>query len=131
MKIGVHFSDIYGVSTDDIDNYGAFNISLISDMPLFIDPFLLFSSDKKEYGLLHQQILRYMSFLKEKAEKGITDTGLIKAWYAFPEVKQNWLGYSERGNSGRGLGIQFANIMHTLMPAAFKAARLDFTPAIP
>lgn len=120
MKIGVHFSDIYGVSTDDIDSYGAFNISLINDMPLFIDPFLLFSSNKKEYGLLHQQILRYMSFLKEKAEKGITDTGLIKAWYAFPEVKQNWLGYSEHGNSGRGLGIQFANIMHTLMPAAFK-----------
>lgn len=62
MKIGIHFSGIYGVSADDIDNYGAFNISLIKDMPLFIDPFLLFSSDKKEYGLLHQQILRYLSF---------------------------------------------------------------------
>lgn len=120
LKIGVHFSDIYGVSREALESYGAFNISLINDMPLFIDPFLLFSSEKQEYKALHQQILRYLSFLKDKAEKGLTDAGLIKAWYAFPEVKQNWFGYSERGNSGRGLGMQFANNMHILMPSAFK-----------
>ena len=120
MKFGVHFSDIYGVSPETLESYGAFNISLINDMPLFIDPFLLFSSDKPEYKALHKQILRYLTFLREKAEKGVTDTGLIKAWYAFPEVKQNWFGYSEMGNSGRGLGMQFANNMHILMPSAFK-----------
>jgi len=120
MKFGVHFSDIYDVSPETLESYGAFNISLINDMPLFIDPFLLFSSDKPEYKALHKQILRYLTFLKEKAEKGVTDTGLIKAWYAFPEVKQNWIGYSEMGNSGRGLGMQFANDMHILMPSAFK-----------
>lgn len=120
MRIGVHFTDIFGVSSETLENYGAFNISLINDMPLFIDPFLLFSSDKTEYRALHKQILRYLSFLKNKAENGVKDPGLIKAWYAFPEVKQNWFGYSERGNRGHGLGVQFANNMHLLMPSAFK-----------
>lgn len=120
MKIGVHFTDIYGVSPEALESYGAFNISLINDMPLFIDPFLLFSSEKQEYRALHQQILRYLSFLKMKADEGVTDAGLIKAWYAFPEVKQNWFGYSEMGNNGRGLGMQFANNMSTLMPSVFK-----------
>ena len=120
MKIGTHFSDIFGVSVESLDNYGAFNISLISDMPLFIDPFLLFSSEKPEYKALHQQILRYLTFLKEKAEKGVLDIGLINAWYTFPEVKQNWFGYSESGNRGHGLGKHFAQNMHALMPVAFK-----------
>ena len=114
MKIGVHFSDIFNVSRDALENYGAFNISLIADMPLFIDPFLLFSSDKPEYQALHKQILDYLSFLKIKADAGITDEGLIYSWYTFPERKQNWFGYSQLGNSGRGLGRYFALNMHTV-----------------
>ncbi|MBW4971849.1 hypothetical protein KZY98_15425, partial [Croceibacter atlanticus] len=35
-------------------------------------------------------------------------SGLIKAWYLFPEVKENWFGFSKTGNSGRGLGPSFA-----------------------
>ena len=89
-------------------------------MPLFIDPFLLFSSNKSEYQALHKQILTYLSFLKERAEEKIEDGALIKSWYSFPEMKQNWLGYSQIGNSGKGLGRYFAKNMHSLMPVAFK-----------
>lgn len=120
MRISVHFSDFFNVSPEILEKYGAFNISLISDMPLFIDPFLLFSSNKQEYQALHKQILTYLSFLKEKAEERIEDRALIKSWYSFPEMKQNWLGYSQIGNSGRGLGSFFAHNMHSLMPIAFK-----------
>lgn len=120
MRIGVHFSDFFNVSRDALEEYGAFNISLISDMPLFIDPFLLFSSEKPEYKALHQQILKYLTFLKEKADSGVTDEGLIKAWYTFPEVKQNWFGYSQLGNEGKGLGMKFGRSMHRLMPSAFR-----------
>lgn len=119
MRIGVHFSDFFNVSPEVLDAYGAFNISLISDMPLFIDPFLLFSSDKPQYQQLHKQILRYLSFLKRKAESGISVV-LVKSLYSFPEVKQNWLGYSEFGNQGHGLGRNFALNMHSVMPRIFK-----------
>ena len=40
----VYFTDFFNVDEELLDEYGAFNISLINDMPLFIDPFLLFYS---------------------------------------------------------------------------------------
>ena len=36
MKL--YFSDYFEVSEEALDQYGAFNISLVSDLPLFIDP---------------------------------------------------------------------------------------------
>ena len=116
--MNVYFSDIFGVNHDIIESYGAFNVSLINDLPLFIDPFLLFNSDKKEYQTLHRQILDYVSFLRDKSlEQGIRP-GLLKSWFLFSEVKQNWLGYSLLGNGGSGLGIVFAEALnknlHTL-----------------
>jgi hypothetical protein len=32
----------------------------VSDLPLFIDPFLLFNSDKPEYRRLHDSIIDYL-----------------------------------------------------------------------
>lgn len=119
MNLGIHFTDVFNVSSEALEEYGAFNISLINDVPLFIDPFLLFSSEKEEYQSLHQQILRYLSFLKTKAEEGVS-MARIKALYSFPEIKENWLGYSEFGNRGHGLGKGFATSMHSLMPVVFK-----------
>ena len=37
----IYFSDFFQVSPDILEKYGAFNVSLINDLPLFIDPFLL------------------------------------------------------------------------------------------
>lgn len=45
----IYFSDYFRISPDAIDEYGAFNVSLVADLPLFIDPFLLFNSKKPEY----------------------------------------------------------------------------------
>lgn len=63
----LYFSDIFEVSPKVLDKYGAFNISLITDLPLFIDPFLLFNSKKKEYRQLHDDIIKYLRFLKDKS----------------------------------------------------------------
>src|SRR5947209_3556504 len=52
----VYFSDFFDVSPATIEKYGAFNISLVADLPLFIDPFLLFNSKKPEYRSLHDHI---------------------------------------------------------------------------
>jgi len=116
--MNVYFSDIFGVDPDVIETYGAFNISLINDLPLFIDPFLLFNSDKEEYQKLHSQILDYVAFLRDKSLEQGMRLGLLKAWFLFSEVKQNWFGYSLVGNGGSGLGMDFAtalnNNLHTL-----------------
>jgi len=108
----MYFSDYFDVSIIKLEGYGALNISLISDLPLFIDPFLLFNSTKTEYTILHNEIITYLIFLRDKSKKGLFDEGLINSWYKFKEVKQNWLGYSVTGNSGNGLGRQFARALN-------------------
>ena len=35
----VYFSDIFNVDESILESYGAMNISLLNDIPLFIDPF--------------------------------------------------------------------------------------------
>ncbi len=117
-RMRVYFSDIFDVSPDDIEQYGAFNISLINDLPLFVDPFLLFNSEKSEYQQLHQEILRYVAFLRDRSVKGINH-GLLKNWYCFPEIKQTWLGYSRIGNGGRGPGIEFAKALNDNLKGVF------------
>jgi hypothetical protein len=37
MVVKVHFSDCFGVESKVLYDYGAFNVSLINDLPLFID----------------------------------------------------------------------------------------------
>lgn len=100
----IHFSDFFKVNHDLIENYGALDISLLSDNPAFVDPFLIFYSPKKDYKDLHKQIIEYILFLKRSSDQG----NYLKANYRFPEVKQTWLGYSRKGNRGRGLGPKFA-----------------------
>jgi hypothetical protein len=101
--IDIYFSDFFEVSPNLVEEYGAFNISLINDMPLFIDPFLLFNSKNPAYQQLHEDIIRYLQFLKGKSLEGTINEALLKSWYVFKEVEQNWLGFSQVGNKGSGL----------------------------
>ena len=117
----IFFSDIFGVSEDTLEEYGAFNISLINDLPLFIDPFLLYASEKPEYKALHKGIIKYLTFLRDKAVEGHISTAKIARWYKFSEVKENWLGYSETGNSGSGLGRDFGQNMLAAMMSVFRS----------
>lgn len=96
--VNVHFSDFFGVSHKSVVDYGAFNVSVVADLPLFVDPFLLFNNPKDEYQTLHQDILKYLRFLLEKSRTPNLPAGLVGSWFTFPEVKQNWLGYSKTGN---------------------------------
>jgi len=115
----VYFTDFFNISSKTLEEYGAFNISLINDLPLFIDPFLLFGSKKPEYQELHKTILSYLTFLKSKSEKGINQIAQVKSWYLFPEVRQNWFGYSKVGNGGSGLGQKFGISMSSSMHIVF------------
>lgn len=119
----VYFSELFGLEEKVLEDYGAINISLINDIPLFIDPFLLYASDKQEYKELHEGILDYLTFLRDKAAEGAVSMEKIKRWYCFHEVKQNWLGYSETGNGGSGLGVDFGRSMTNNICSVFKDLR--------
>jgi len=108
----IYFSDHFKTKETDLEKYGAFNISLVADLPLFIDPFLLFNSKKKKYKQLHDDIIKYLVFLKEKSTSQTIDTGALKAWYVFKEVEQNWLGFSVSGNKGSALGLDFGRALN-------------------
>lgn len=118
--MNVYFSDVFHVPEAELDRYGAFNISLLTDLPLFIDPFLLFNNSNSQYQALHDQIIRYLRFLRTKSQAGLPSPSLIRAWYAFSEVKQNWLGFCESSNVGRGLGIDFAGALNANMVNVFR-----------
>ena len=74
MTTSVPFADLHaqylGIKANLLEDYGAFDVSVVSDLPLFIDPFLLFHSDKPEYQALHERILTYLRFLRDKATPG-------------------------------------------------------------
>ncbi|WP_026706633.1 hypothetical protein [Flavobacterium soli] len=101
------FSDYFDIDQSVINQYGALNICLSADMPLFIDPFLLFASEDEEYKKLHQNLIDHILILKDIAieDKESAENNSI---FRFPERKQNWLGVSKFGNDGRGLGKDFA-----------------------
>lgn len=102
-----------------LESFGALNVSLVNDLPLFIDPFLLFHSNKSEYQSLHTDIIAYVAFLRDQSLRIAINDDLLKAWYCFPEIKQNWLGFSVVGNSGSGLGINFARALHSNLGKVF------------
>lgn len=108
----LHFSQYFDIEPKVLRDYGAFDISVASDLPLFVDPFLLFNSEKDEYQQLHAEILKYLIFLRDKATADL-DPALIKNLYRFKEVKQNWLGFTVLGNGGSGLGQGFAVALHS------------------
>ena len=115
----IYFSDYFGITPEAVENAGAFNVSLINDLPLFIDPFLLFNSNEPEYRALHDQIIQYLRFLRDKSVEGGISEALLKNWYVFSEVRQTWLGFSRTGNKGSGLRMEFAHALNDSLNSIF------------
>ena len=63
MLVPIYFSDVFEIEPKVVDDYGAFNVALVSDLPLFVDPFLLFDSRDDKYKVLHDGIIDYLIFL--------------------------------------------------------------------
>lgn len=118
--MNLYFTDFFDIGEDVLDRYGAFNISLVVDLPLFIDPFLLFNSKKPEHQVLHNQIIAYLKHLRDLSIAGNLSDGRIRNLYCFPEVQQNWFGFSQENNKGRGLGMDFARALSENLNALFK-----------
>lgn len=116
----IYFSDVFSVPPEVLDQYGAFNVALINDLPLFVDPFLLYDSQNTVYRQLHDEIITYLCFLRDRAVAGELTPGSISQWLLFKEIKQNWLGFSKTGNVGTGLGPDFARALARNLTTAFK-----------
>ena len=119
----IYFSDFFRVTPRDLERYGAFNISLVADLPLFLDPFLIFNSRKPHYKKLHRSMVRYLHFLHKKSRSQSLSPALLGSWYRFPEITENWLGFSETGNQGRGLGQKFASALHENLGLLFSGPK--------
>jgi len=115
----IYFTDFFEVTSETLEQYGAFNISLVNDLPLFVDPFLLFNSKKRKYRELHDKIIQYVAFLRDSSKESKINVGLLKSWFCFPEIRQNWLGYSKTGNHGSGLGFKFAKALNENLHTVF------------
>ena len=63
-EVAMYFSEIFGVDKKLISEYGAIDISLTCDLPLFIDPMLIFNSQKDEYKTLHDYLIKFFAFLQ-------------------------------------------------------------------
>ena len=50
--------------------------------------------------------------MKKKAIQHEIHSGLLKSWFTFSEVYNNWLGYCKFGNKGSGLGLKFAKNLY-------------------
>lgn len=123
------FSEYFHVDSNLISEYGAVDISLVCDIPLFVDPMLIFNSDKAEYKQLHEQIIRYFHFLYKKSQQGLTPAE-ISAWFNFSEVPNNWLGYSLAGNKGLALGKKYAQFLYKNIGFALDTHGISQSPHI-
>jgi hypothetical protein len=43
-SVKIYFTDFFGAHPAILEQYGALNVLLVSDLPLFVDPFLLFKA---------------------------------------------------------------------------------------
>lgn len=118
--VDIFFSNYFSISAKALAKYGAYNISLNSDLPLFVDPFLLFNSKDQTYQKLHEDIITYVRFLRDQSVRGRVDAGTMQSWFIFSEIRQNWLGYSKTNNRGSGLGRDFGRALHANLSTLFK-----------
>lgn len=115
----IYFSEHFEISHKKLEDAGFLDISLVCDNPAFVDPFLVFANPK--YKELHNFILGYLQFLRDESlNTPELSKGQFEHFYKFPEVKQAWLGYSVWGNSGLGLGRNFADSLFGNLHSIFK-----------
>ena len=70
--VKIYFSDYFDVSSNILEEYGAINISLINDIPLFIDPFLLFNSEDPKLREIHDEMQIPLRRHADSANSGMT-----------------------------------------------------------
>ena len=101
-----HAPLLRGISPYDVD----FVIPLKGvDIPLGIDPFLLFKSRDPEYRELHGLVLNVFNAGIAAVRAG--DTSRARSILTFPEVPEIGLGYTQRSRRGSGVGTRLTDLI--------------------
>lgn len=95
-----------GISQFDVD----FVIPRIGvDLPLGIDPFLLFKSRNATFSALHGIVLTTFNTAVDALRSG--DVATAKYLFDFPEVSEIGLGYTQKGKRGSGVGSYLSRLI--------------------
>lgn len=86
------------------------------DLPLGIDPFLLFKSRDEEYRHLHEVILDTFNAGIKAIREGNPDEA--RRLFDFPEVSAIGLGYTQGGKRGSGVGSYLAGLIIDTLEAS-------------
>ncbi len=79
------------------------------DIPVGIDPFLLFKSRNPEFRQLHQQLLDAFNAGIDAVKRGSPDEA--RAILDFPEESAIGFGYTKKGKGGSGVGTYMAGLI--------------------
>lgn len=97
---------IKGISQFDVD----FVIPRVGvDLPLGIDPFLLFKSRDPTFSTLHDKILGAFNTAIAALREGELSTA--EYLFDFPEAVEIGLGYTEKGKRGSGVGSYLSKLI--------------------
>lgn len=107
----MYFSDAFDIKNPLEEDW--FNLSLNRDSPLFIDPMLVFQTDKEEFINSGKRIKDFFKNVFERVallkgtEKIKTDQ-ILQKMLEFEEPKELCLGITKYGSDGRGIGQNFS-----------------------
>lgn len=112
------FSEYYKIKQGEEETW--FDPNLKWDTPLFVDPILVFKNDLSEFANINQKIKSFFDIVfKEVAlVKGKSQKEWRKALMllSFRETSETCLGYTNFGQSGSGIGADFAlKIFHSMV----------------
>lgn len=83
------------------------------DLPLGIDPFLLFKSRDKTLSKIHSTLLTAFNTGLDFIRKG--NLSYARDYFVYPEVPEIGLGYTKKGKRGSGVGIFLSELITTTL----------------
>jgi hypothetical protein len=108
-RMATFFNEFFGATATALDEYGAFSISLINDLSLFVGPFLLFNSTRPEYKQIHNDILPDIIFLRTRSQPAPStpiwssfvhvsggETELARVFSSRKRWERSWQGFRRR-----------------------------------
>lgn len=124
------FSEVFAITQNSEDDW--FDPILSIDTQLFIDPFLLYNSEKGFFKGSHDQVVQffndaYMLIARAGGNKQYISYRKALNMLIFPEAQELCLGYTSSGTRGFGSGEGFAKIIAEAIWEAIQAGVDEIT----